>query len=476
MSKRNVPILSLLDQSEEPLFVPVSEAPIAHYQPATSTNNATFQPYVPQKPVLPTPANRQPMLLHNLVSRFQTSINVLEPQLENVTEPKLEAVEEVPALSVSEHIKRFQTSLIINKQENPKAIQPAPAQKAKADQPQKAKSEPKPPKPPTAKAAKTSPTKVENNNRTSINSIINVEEPEPKKRPLPKKKDDVKRRKVEEQASITSALANATTKKKKSVEPVDSALNLSMATDKSTNIVPTPVLPRPTVINLLNPMNEEEVRKEEEEKIKEEASNRKEEAANKKEEAKKDLEKSKEQEKKVEVPIIALNIPLVDPINPKPGQSEVVINVLRLSEEKYGWSVIHPKAKSAIDVMDDMIDDDDDEDGDEDDVAFVEEEKPIGAAGATVSYGAASAAAAAAAAVVSPVKKKELTEEQLVRQHEAKMNRKVGKYDFEDPFIDDIELQMQEEIISTKEGFFVYWGPLVDDRNSAKKGSSKAKK
>ena len=49
------------------------------------------------------------------------------------------------------------------------------------------------------------------------------------------------------------------------------------------------------------------------------------------------------------------------------------------------------------------------------------------------------------------------------------MIRKVGKYEFEDPFIDDQELQMEEEISSTKEGFFVYWGPLVDDRNSNKK-------
>jgi hypothetical protein len=59
------------------------------------------------------------------------------------------------------------------------------------------------------------------------------------------------------------------------------------------------------------------------------------------------------------------------------------------------------------------------------------------------------------------------------------MNRKVGKYDYEDPFIDDEELQWEEEITSTKDGFFVYWGPLVDDRNnttSNKKASSKSKK
>ncbi|CAH2355794.1 hypothetical protein CLIB1423_34S00364 [[Candida] railenensis] len=166
--------------------------------------------------------------------------------------------------------------------------------------------------------------------------------------------------------------------------------------------------------------------------------------------------------KKEEPPIIALNIPLLDPNNPKPGQSQVVINVLKLTEDKYGWNVMHPNAKSAIDLMDDMIDDEEDAADEEEEEAVVEKENIEG----TSSSG--------------PKKKKEeeeLTEEQLVRQHEVKMNRKVGKYDYEDPFIDDEELQWEEEITSTKEGFFVYWGPLVDDRSSTgKKAGSKTKK
>ncbi|ODV69001.1 histone promoter control 2 [Hyphopichia burtonii NRRL Y-1933] len=185
-----------------------------------------------------------------------------------------------------------------------------------------------------------------------------------------------------------------------------------------------------------------------------------------------DKEEEKEKEKaKVEPPIISLNIPLIDPNNPKPGQSEVIINVLKLAEDKYGWSTIHPNAKSAIDLMDEMIDEDEDiiEEDEDDDLHIVESnstEKQI-----------------PANTQASKQKKKEdeeLTEEQLVRQHEVKMIRKVGKYDYEDPFIDDEELQWEEEISSTKEGFFVYWGPLVDDRSlntgSNKKGSSKSKK
>lgn len=151
-------------------------------------------------------------------------------------------------------------------------------------------------------------------------------------------------------------------------------------------------------------------------------------------------QKEPEKKEKKELPILALNVPLIDPKNPKLGQSEVVVNVMKLAEDKYGWDALHPDAKSAIDVMDEMIEDDDDNDNMEEDEVVIEEDETK--------------------------KKKEdhLSEEQLVRRHEARMNRKVGKYDYEDPFIDDDELQWEEGISSTKEGFFVYWGPLIDER------------
>ena len=47
-------------------------------------------------------------------------------------------------------------------------------------------------------------------------------------------------------------------------------------------------------------------------------------------------EKEKEKEKP-EPPIIALNIPLLNPKDPQPGKAEVIVNVLKLAEEKYGW-------------------------------------------------------------------------------------------------------------------------------------------
>lgn len=160
--------------------------------------------------------------------------------------------------------------------------------------------------------------------------------------------------------------------------------------------------------------------------------------------------KDNKKKEPVEMPTIVLNVPLIDPKKPQPGRSEVVINVLKMAEDKYGWNALHPQAKNAFEYMEDLIDDDEDGSGDEDEE------------------------------VEAAARKKEeenLTPEQLARRHQTKMNRKVGKYDYEDPFIDDEELQMEEEITSTKEGFFVYWGPLVDDRNATtKKGSSKSKK
>lgn len=164
----------------------------------------------------------------------------------------------------------------------------------------------------------------------------------------------------------------------------------------------------------------------------------------------KELELGKKEEIK-ELPIIALNIPLLDPKKPQPGQAEVVVNVLKLAEDKYGWSTVHPNAKSALEVLDDSDDDLEEDDKDDEDEKEEKEkpEKPEEKEKEKEKDGK---------------EKKELTEEQLVRQHETRMNRKVGKYDYLDPFIDDNELELEEGITSTKEGFFVYWGPIVDDR------------
>ena len=175
-----------------------------------------------------------------------------------------------------------------------------------------------------------------------------------------------------------------------------------------------------------------------------------------------------------------MDIPLLDPKDPKPGKAEVVIDVLKLAEDKYGWSTIHPDAKSAIDIMDEMIEDDEDGvevDNDGEEADDKESEKPKDKEKEKDVDNDTEMENVEKTKDKDNEKEKkdkrkddeDLTEEQLVRRHEAKMNRKVGKYDYEDPFIDDEELQWEEEIASTKEGFFVYWGPLVDDRTKSKK-------
>lgn len=153
------------------------------------------------------------------------------------------------------------------------------------------------------------------------------------------------------------------------------------------------------------------------------------------------------------LPVVVLDIPLLDPKDPKPGQAEVVVHVMKMAEEKYGWNSMHPNSKSAIDLMDELLDDEDDVEDDEDDEVVTVDEKG------------------------APIKKKDEKKKEN-KKKETKVNRKVGKYDCEDPFIDDTELQWEEEIATTKEGFFVYWGPLVDERStgSTRKSNTKSKK
>lgn len=47
------------------------------------------------------------------------------------------------------------------------------------------------------------------------------------------------------------------------------------------------------------------------------------------------------------------------------------------------------------------------------------------------------------------------------KSHPMKGKNLIGKYDFEDPFIDDSELLWEEQRASTKDGFFVFFGPLI---------------
>lgn len=53
------------------------------------------------------------------------------------------------------------------------------------------------------------------------------------------------------------------------------------------------------------------------------------------------------------------------------------------------------------------------------------------------------------------------------KAHPMKGKNLIGKYDFEDPFIDDTEMLWEEQRASTKDGFFVFFGPLIAKGQSA---------
>lgn len=307
-----------------------------------------------------------------------------------------------------------------------------------------------------------------NPSKTSITSIINAEDESaslslqekkrktqvksegPSKKAKPETLKKTNKNEGKQETTPASAPKKLSSKPKKRTPDISSLIELkpdkgpihpTATTDKAKSTKQQPLLEKPSIVD-----------------VRKESPTSPEETSDGKLQPKDGPAEDKKEKQQAEMPVIALNIPLLDPRDPKPGQAEVVVNVLKLAEDKYGWNVIHPNAKSAIDLMDEMLEDEDDgADEDEDDDLQVVEDKG------------------------APPQKKaeELTEEQRARKHETRMNRKVGKYDYEDPFIDDEELQWEEEITTTKEGFFVYWGPLVEDRSSTttnKKGTSKGKK
>lgn len=155
------------------------------------------------------------------------------------------------------------------------------------------------------------------------------------------------------------------------------------------------------------------------------------------------------------MPVIVLDVPLLDHNNPKPGQAEVVVHVMKLAEEKYGWNAVHPSSKSSIELLDEMLEDEEDGDDDDDEEPTIVDE-----------HGIPLQKKKEEASKDQDKEKEKEKEKEKKKKKGPKVNRKVGKYDCDDPFIDDTELQWEEEITTTKEGFFVYWGPLVDERGT----------
>jgi hypothetical protein len=159
-------------------------------------------------------------------------------------------------------------------------------------------------------------------------------------------------------------------------------------------------------------------------------------------------------------PNIVLHIPL-------DGQSNKVINFARLAEEQYGFAALHPRlaaqrerlarvaaASAALEkhekngrdsaAEDDLsVDVDRDSDADGDVVMSGMGSTNLGPNGASSDTGTGQGAGG---------------------EGKKKMRKKkIEEYDRDDPFVDDSELAWEEHAVASKDGFFVYSGPLIPE-------------
>ncbi|KAI2635800.1 HPC2-domain-containing protein [Hypomontagnella submonticulosa] len=138
-------------------------------------------------------------------------------------------------------------------------------------------------------------------------------------------------------------------------------------------------------------------------------------------------------------PSIILNIPLN-------GETNKYVNFMRMAEEQYGWDALHPrqaeikarKARIAA-ASAALAQNDSSREGDEMSVDESDNED------SNVEMGGTSGPDKAADG--KPVKKKR--------------HFKEDEYDKDDDFVDDSELLWEEQAAASRDGFFVYSGPLI---------------
>lgn len=121
------------------------------------------------------------------------------------------------------------------------------------------------------------------------------------------------------------------------------------------------------------------------------------------------------------IPNIYIHVPLN-------GEHNKYVNFAKLAEERYGWAALNPKLAKARENM--LKGDSGDEmmvDGSESE-SNIEMDKPMDSEGG-----------------------------------KRKKRRHQDIYDKNDPFIDDTEMLWEEQAAASKDGFFVYSGPLVPE-------------
>ncbi|GAT28304.1 histone promoter control protein [Aspergillus luchuensis] len=153
-----------------------------------------------------------------------------------------------------------------------------------------------------------------------------------------------------------------------------------------------------------------------------------------------------------QVPSIILHVPIQ-------GHGNQIINFARLAEEQYGFAALHPRLAAhkerlaRVAAAGAALERNDKASGrglsagesaDEDLSMEVDRDSEMDGEGAT------SAPARSNGAEPADGKKK-------------RRKKKMEEYDRDDPFVDDSELAWQEQAAASKDGFFVYSGPLVPE-------------
>jgi hypothetical protein len=134
---------------------------------------------------------------------------------------------------------------------------------------------------------------------------------------------------------------------------------------------------------------------------------------------------------------------------PMRGQTNQYVNFARLAEQKYGWNALHPRASAHKDRM-----------------------AKIAAAGAALEKGSATGGSGDEMNIDGsdsdtapenniPSGSGAEASGQAGTERKRRRRKKGDEYDKEDPFVDDSELVWENEAAASKDGFFVFNGPLV---------------
>lgn len=158
----------------------------------------------------------------------------------------------------------------------------------------------------------------------------------------------------------------------------------------------------------------------------------------------------------IEAPSIKIHIPLN-------GETNKYVNFMRMAEEQYGWDALHPRqaanrerkariaaATAALEKSVGASGRESGEEMDEDIQSDAENSNvEMGGMGGGAGPLTNGAAASGPEAPAKPARKKR--------------NFKEDEYDIDDDFVDDSEMLWEAQAAASRDGFFVYSGPLIPE-------------